>query len=85
MMEVPVAMVLSAVVIAVLLPLVPEPAGKILVLVVAVGLIAGLYYMIVIPGWQPGREPGSKIKRLIWFGVAVLVIVSSAGGYVWIK
>ena len=82
MMEVPILMALSGALLAILLPLLPEVAGKILVTVFALTAIVGLYYMILVPGWRPGQVHRSRIQRFTWFGLAVGVVMLAAGGYV---
>ena len=84
-MEIPIILFISAVLIGVLLPNLPDMAGKIVVIVVALIWIAGLYYMIVIPGWQPGAETPSrlgKFMRLILFVAFALLILSVTGAYI---
>jgi predicted membrane channel-forming protein YqfA (hemolysin III family) len=85
LMEIPIILFITAVLLGVLLPNLPDMAGKIVVIVVALIWIAGLYYMIVIPGWQPGAESPSrsgKVMRLILFIALAICILLVTGAYV---
>ncbi|HYL89632.1 MAG TPA: hypothetical protein VEU32_12815 [Burkholderiales bacterium] len=60
MIEIPIIVVVILVIAMAVVPSLPPLAQKIVAALTALALIAGAYYMIVIPGWQPGA------KRLRW-------------------
>lgn len=81
LLEVPLIVMAVAVALTVLLPILPKVAGKILAVAGSVAIIGGLYYVIVIPGWQPGdasrlRWPWSL---LVFLTIASLIIFATVG------
>lgn len=83
LLEVPLILSVIGIALALLLPNVSVLVGKILLCFAAPVVIACLYYMIVIPGWQPG--PPSRLNRtgkLIVFGLVSILIVVGTGTYV---
>jgi hypothetical protein len=81
--EIPLILMAVAVLLAILLPTLPKVAGKVLALAGAVVIIGGLYYMIVIAGWQPGDT--SRLRwpwSLVVFLAIALLVVLAAGVYV---
>lgn len=84
-MEIPIILFITAVLLGALLPNLPDMAGKVVLVIVALVWITGLYYMIVVPGWQPGAEVPSrlgKVMRLILFIAFALLILTVTGAYV---
>ena len=85
MIEVPLILLAVAVLVSIAVPRLPVVLGKVLVVVGALVWIGGLYYMIVVPGWQPGNPPPSRWRRLwkllVFIGIAGFLIVG-AGAYV---
>lgn len=77
---------LSAMVLAIILPLVPEIMKKILLIIGASIWIGGIYYMILIPGWQPGKRlPLPYTLRLLLFlGIATLLLATVVH-YLWFR
>ena len=65
----------------ILLPLMPAMIGKAAVIVSALIAIAGLYYMLIIPGWQPGQVRKSRKVLFIRFGVALTFVLLATAGY----
>jgi predicted secreted protein len=60
---------------AILLPRSPSIGRDVLIVVAALALIWGLYYMIVTPGWQPGNPRSLRYPySLMVFIVIALVI-----------
>jgi len=61
--EIPLIVVVVALFLITILPKLLKYAvlGKIVLVIGALIIIAGLYYMIVVPGWQPSYK-----KRLRW-------------------
>ena len=83
LVEIPIIVMAVGVALAVLLPVLPKTAGKVLVAAAAVVIIFGLYYMIVIPGWRPADTLRLHWPRsLIVFIAVVLLILLAAGGYI---
>jgi len=60
MIEIPIIVAVILVIAMTVVPNLPPLGQKIAVALTALVFIAGAYYMIVIPGWQPGA------KRLRW-------------------
>lgn len=60
---------------AILLPLLPKIIAKILLVIGALVWIAGSYYMLIIPGWQP--ESYSRLRfswnMLVFIGMSVIL------------
>jgi len=74
MYEVPLIVVVVAIFLITILPKLLKYAvfGKLILVTAALIIIAGLYYMIVIPGWQP-----TKTKRLRWpYNIIVFFIIA---------
>ncbi|HEX5055410.1 MAG TPA: hypothetical protein VFX02_02825 [Gammaproteobacteria bacterium] len=83
MMEVPMLMMAVGVVLAVLLPRLPLVWGKALMIMAALAWIAGLYYMIIVPGWTPGHQPRRHpIWRWSVFLALAALLIFVAGAYV---
>jgi hypothetical protein len=81
LLEVPLIVMAVAVVLTVLLPMLPKVVGKVLAVAGSVAIIGGLYYMIVIPGWQPGDA--SRLRwpwnLLVFLTIASLIILATVG------
>lgn len=81
LLEVPLIVMAVAVVLAVLLPMVPKVVGKVLAVAGSTAIIGGLYYMIVIPGWQP--RDASRLRwpwnLLVFLAIAFLIILATIG------
>lgn len=71
LLEVPAILIVTAIVLALLLPAISGIARQI-ALSIGILIYAGcLYYIILTPGWQPGgRLP--LWRRLLWFGLATV-------------
>lgn len=73
--EVPLLLMLTGIA-AALLPALPVWLARPLAVVLALLAGAGLWYMLVIPGWTPGRGPSPpRWRRLLAFAVLFAVIV----------
>jgi hypothetical protein len=82
-MEVPLIVTAVGLALAVLLPMLPKTAGKVLVGATAIVVILGLFYMVVIPGWQPiGTSRLRRPWNLIVFIALAGFILLAAGGYI---
>lgn len=81
LLEVPLTMFAAGMLLALLLPLLPEMWGKVLFVAVALVMIWGSYYMIVIPGWQPGNPTRLRWpwNMVLFLFVALLIVVVTAG------
>jgi hypothetical protein len=80
LLEIPLMMVAVGMLLAIFLPILPNIIGKIVFVIGVLVWIAGLYYMIVIPGWQPDtntrlRHPWNSIVFTII--AALLVFIAS--------
>ena len=77
MIEVAIIVVIVGVLVSSILPHLPPIGQKIAVVLGALVFILGAYYMIVIPGWQPGA------KRLRWpWNLLVFIPVALAIAFV---
>lgn len=82
LLEVPLILSLTLIVLAALLPALSKPATKVLSLLTSPIIISCLYYMIVTPGWQPGQRIFlSKPLRLVIFFIVSGIIVLLTGAY----
>jgi hypothetical protein len=72
--EVPLIVMAAIMLLAIVMPHLPPLGAKILVAIVALVVIAGAYYMIVIPGWQPGAKRAPPVVRLLTF-IAVAGVI----------
>lgn len=83
LLEAPLILVATGILLAILLSALSEITGKALVVVSAIVSIGGLNYMIIIPGWEPDVQSnlGRAGKLRIFSGVAPLIF-PSAGAYV---
>lgn len=82
MLEVPIIVALVAIVLMVLVPNLPPLGQKIAVILGALVFIACAYYMIVIPGWQPGATRLRAPWNLIVFSAVAAVLAFAAGAFV---
>ena len=60
MIEIPIIVAIVGWLLALILPKLPPVGQKVAAVLGAIIFIAGAYYMIVVPGWQPGAS------RLRW-------------------
>ena len=72
LLEVPIIVAVVAVLLAVLIPNLPPLGAKVVAVLGALVFIAGAYYMIVIPGWQPGATR----LRPPWSGVVFVLVAA---------
>lgn len=73
MIEIPIMVAIVGWLLVVILPKLPPMGQKVAALLGALLFIAGAYYMIVIPGWQPGA------KRLRWpWNLVVFIPIAAA-------
>lgn len=86
LLEIPLLMMLVVILLAVFLPLFPKIIGKILLIMGALVWIAGSYYMLIIPGWQPETYTKSRL-RFPWnwlaFSAMSAFLLFVTGMYVW--
>jgi hypothetical protein len=81
LLEIPIIMLAVGMLLTFLLPVLPDIIRKIVVIISALVWIAGSYYMIVTPGWQPGnnsrlRYPWSLVVFIIF--AALLAFTTAA-------
>jgi len=83
LMEIPLIMAVVGVLLAVLIPHLSIALRKGLLVLGTLVWIGGLYYMIVIPGWQPGeRSDRSRVWRLGLFVLLAGLCSFVVGAYV---
>jgi len=79
MTEIPLIMGAVGILLAIMVPKLPGMAGKVLVVVGALVWIVGFYYLIVVPGWQPGNS--SRFHRpwnlIVFLGIAVTLSLAA--------
>lgn len=75
LLEIPLILIVTGILLAILIPILPKIATQILVVVGAIVFIGGFYYMIVIPGWQPNASRLGLIGKLTIFAIVSLFIV----------
>ena len=76
MLEYPLAIMVSVVVMAIVLPYLPPWSVKIALLLASALILQGLYYMIVTPGWRPGSKPMHRTHAILLFSVAALTVIT---------
>ncbi len=79
LLEIPLIVMGVVILLAVIIPKLPLPVAKVVVALGGMVILFGLYYMIVIPGWQPGatgrlRWPWNLIVFILIAAVVVLGI-----------
>lgn len=86
LLEVPLLIMVVGMLLAILLPILPKIIGKILLVVGILIWIAGSYYMLIIPGWQPDVYASQRL-RFPWNWLAFIAmsafLVFVTGMYVW--
>ncbi len=79
--EVPLLIMVVTVALAVLLPVLSNEGRRVLAVAGAVMIIGGLYYVIVIHGWQPGTA--SRLRwpwsLFVFLAIAFLIILATIG------
>lgn len=75
LLEIPLIIMITGILLAILMPILPKIATKILAVIGAIIFIAGFYYIIVIPGWQPNASQLGRIGKLIIFSIISLLII----------
>lgn len=82
LLEIPLIMAVVGVLLALALPHLSIALRKGLLVLGALVWLGGLYYMIVIPGWQPGRRSGGRAWRLGLFLLVAGLSSLAVGAYV---
>ncbi len=76
LLEVPLLMTMVGLATALLWGVLPTWAAQILLGCAGLVWMAGLYYMWVMPGWQPGNSPSRRPNRgRVWIGLALLILI----------
>ena len=78
MLEIPVLMAVVVIGLTILIPMLTPLWRKVALCIGTVPVVAGLYYMIVVPGWTPGRRLGPPWNILVFIIVAGLLIFGVA-------
>lgn len=81
LLEVPIIVMAVGVGLAVLVPNLPPLGQKVAVILGALILSACAYYMIVIPGWQPGATRLRAPWNMIVFVVVAAILAFGAGAF----
>ena len=83
--EIPCGVLVVVVLLALVLPLLPLPVAKVVVVLAALVVLAGLYYVMVVPGWQGAaiaeRRAGGP-WNLVRFALVALVIAAATTAFV---
>lgn len=79
LLEVPLILAATVIVVAIVLPMLPPFGQKILLGLAALPVLFALFYMIVIPGWQPDsggrlRAPWRWVVFLLLAGLVLAVV-----------
>jgi succinate dehydrogenase hydrophobic anchor subunit len=74
LLEVPMILMATAIILALLLPMITGITRKVALSIGVLICTGCLYYMILTPGWQPGDGRGRLPlwRRILWFGLVVL-------------
>jgi|WetSurMetagenome_2_1015567.scaffolds.fasta_scaffold04885_8 hypothetical protein len=75
LLEIPLIMIITGIVLVILVPLLPEIASGVLVIIGTAILIGGFYYVIVIPGWQPNLKQLKYYWKIAIFASISLLIM----------
>lgn len=80
LLEVPLIMMAVVLLLAILLPILPKIVGKIILVIAALVWISGIYYIIVIPGWQPGNSSRLRYpwSLMVFIALAALLVFVTA-------
>jgi hypothetical protein len=80
--EIPIAVAIVLIAVAVLMDHVGITGKKLLVAVDGVALLALFYYFILAPGWRPGTAlPASLRVRWILFGLLAVLVIGVVIGF----
>jgi hypothetical protein len=80
--EIPIAVAVVLIAVAVLMDHVGITGKKLLVAVDGLALMALFYYYILAPGWHPGAAAaGRPVSRWILFGLLALLLVGAVIGF----
>lgn len=82
LLEIPLIVITMGILLAILIPILPKIASKILISIGMVILIGGFYYMLIIPGWQPNAKPLKGIWKWSIFVSISLLLLFIASSYV---
>ena len=81
-MEIPIIVVLVAVVGSIILPRLPPFGQKVAAVLGALVFLFGAFYMIVIPGWQPNAQNLRPPWNVVVFAVVALLILTVTGAFI---
>lgn len=80
--EIPIAVAIGLIAVAVLIDHVGVTGKKLLVAVDGLALTALFHYYIVAPGWRPGSAaPARPLLRWIFFGLLAVMLIGAVIGF----
>jgi hypothetical protein len=81
--EIPLLLLVLALVLAVLLPRLPPGGRKLAVALAAVPTVVGLFYIIVAPGWTPDGSGGGRLRwRVALFLGCAAALVAGVAAFI---
>ena len=83
--EIPCGVIVVLVLLTLVLPSLPLLAAKVVVVLAALVVVAGLYYVMVIPGWQPAAIAERRSGwpwNLVKFVLVALAIAAATTAFV---
>jgi hypothetical protein len=80
--EVPLIVMATIALLAIILPHLPVSAKKVVVIASGIVVAAGLYYVLVIPGWQGNARRLRRPWSVILFVIIALLIALGIANYV---
>jgi len=78
LLEIPLIMMAVGILLAILLPILPKLVGKIVLVIGVLVWIGGIYYMIVIPGWQPRNSSHVHYTWSLMIFIALAALLAFA-------
>ncbi len=82
MIEIPILIAVVLLLLSWILPKLPLEFAKALAVLGALIVIAGAYYMLIVPGWQPA--PSSRLRapwNWLVFVLTAALLLGAAGGF----
>jgi hypothetical protein len=79
LVEIPILLAIVLVVLAVLVPRLPPVGQKATIGAGAVAILCLLFYMVIVPGWMPGKSAGRALawRVPLYVGSAALILIAA--------